>query len=81
MCKKNYVQALSKELDLLNTTSNTYQKAHDTLLMFFKNKIILDSIFGLKNNEEFQCLPCIYYWLPKMHKIPSGARFIIAGKM
>ena len=40
----------------------------------------LDSVFGLKNdNEEFNCLPCIY-WLPKMHKIPSGARFKIAGK-
>ena len=40
----------------------------------------LDSVFGLKNNEEeFNCLPCIY-WLPKMHEIPSGARFIIAGK-
>ena len=41
---------------------------------------VLDSVFGLKNNdEEFNCLPCIY-WLQKMHKIPSGARFIIAGK-
>ena len=40
----------------------------------------LDSVFRLKNNDkEFNCLPCIY-WLPKMHKIPSGARFIIAGK-
>ena len=24
------------------------------------------------NDEEFSCLPCIY-WLPKMHKISSGA--------
>ena len=40
----------------------------------------LDSVFRLKNNDkEFNCLPCIF-WLPKMHKIPSGARFIIAGK-
>ena len=40
-------------------------------------KIIL---FGLKNNdEEFNCLPCIY-WLPKMHKIPCDARFITNGK-
>ena len=40
----------------------------------------LDSVFGLKNNgEEFNCLPCIY-WLPKMHKIPCDANFIIAGK-
>ena len=40
----------------------------------------LDSVFGLKNNDkEFNCLPCIY-WLPKMHKTPSGAGFIVAGK-
>ena len=40
----------------------------------------LDSLFEIKNNdEEFNCPPCIY-WLPKMHKIPSGARILIAGK-
>ena len=40
----------------------------------------LDSAFGLKTNDkEFSCLPCIY-WLTKMHKTPSGAIFIIAGK-
>ena len=51
------------------------------LIIFFNSKIILfDSVFGLKNNdEEFNCLPCIY-WLSKMHEIPSGARFIIGGK-
>ena len=39
-----------------------------------------DSVFGLKDNEkEFNCLPCIY-WLPKMHKMPFGAKFIIASK-
>ena len=38
----------------------------------------LVSVFGLINNEEYNCLPCIY-WLPKVHKIPSGARFIIGG--
>ena len=40
----------------------------------------LVSVFGFKSNdEEFNCLPCIY-WLPKMHKIPPGARFKITGK-
>ena len=53
-------------------------------MTFFNIKIIqnktLDSVFGFKNNdEEFNCLPCIY-GLPKMHKIPSGASFIIAGQ-
>ena len=39
-----------------------------------------DSVFRLKNNdEEFNCLLCIYC-LTKMHKIPSGARFMIVGK-
>ena len=48
--------------------------------MFLNNKIILLIVFGLKNNdEELNCLPCIY-WFPKMHKILSDARFIVAGK-
>ena len=39
-----------------------------------------DSVFGLKNNDkEFNCFPCIYC-LPKMRKMPPGARFIITGK-
>ena len=29
--KKYYIQVLLKELDLLNTTSNTYQQVNDTL--------------------------------------------------
>ena len=81
ICKKYYAQVLLKELSLLNTTSNTYQQVNDTLHnVLEKQNNTLDSVFGLKNNdEEFSCLPRIY-WLPKMRKIPSGARFIIAGK-
>ena len=50
-------------------------------MILFNNKIILLILFlDLKNNDEgFNCLPCIY-WLPKMHKLPSSVRFIIAGK-
>ena len=80
MCTKYYTQVLLKELGLLNITSNIYQKVNDTLhnLLQQQNNT-LDSVFGLKNNdEEFNSLPYIY-WLPKMHKIPSAARFIIAG--
>ena len=48
--------------------------------MFLNNKVIHVIVFGLKNNDdELNCLPCIY-WSPKMHKILSGARFIVAGK-
>ena len=78
--KKYYVQVLLKELGLLNTTSNTCQQVNDTLYNVLQHQNnTLDSVFRLKNNdEEFDFLPCIY-WLPKMHKIPSGTRFIIAG--
>ena len=53
-----------------DTIHNVLQQQNNTL----------HSVFGLKNNnEEFNCLPCIC-WLPKTHKIPSGAIFIIASK-
>ena len=52
---------------------------NDTLHNLQQNNTI-NSVFGLKNNdEEFNCLSCIY-WLPEMYEIPFGARFIIAGK-
>ena len=81
MCKKYYFQVLLKELGLLHATSNTYQQVSDTLHNILQQQNnTCDSVFGLKNNdEEFNCLPCIYL-LPKMHKIPSAARFIIACK-
>ena len=81
ICKKYYVKVLIKEIGLLSATSNTYQQVNDTLHNILQQQNnTLDSVFGLKNNDkEFNCLPCIYC-LPKMHKIPSDARFIIAGK-
>ena len=81
ICKKYYVHVLLNELGLLSAISNTYQQVNDTLHNILQQQNnTLDSVSGLKNNdEEFNCPPCIY-WLLKMDKIPSGARFIIAGK-
>ena len=81
ICEKYYVQEFLKELGLLNTTSNTYQQVTDILHNILQQQNnTLDSVFGLKNNdEEFNCISCIC-WLSKMHKIPSGAKFKIAGK-
>ena len=78
ICKICYVQVLL--LGLSNTTLNMYQQVNDTLHNVLQQNNTLDAVFGLKNiDEEFNCLPCIY-WLPKMHKIPSVARVVIAGK-
>ena len=81
ICKKYYAQVLLKQLGLLNTTSNTYQQVNDALHTILQQQNnTFDSVFGLKNNDkEFDCLPWTF-WLPIMHKIPSGTRFIIAAK-
>ena len=73
ICNKSYVQVLLKELGLFSATSNTYQQVNDTLCNVFQQQNnTLDSV------SDFS-LSCIS-WLLKMHKLPSGARFIIAGK-
>ena len=81
ICKKYYVQVLLKELGLLNAISSIYQQVIDTLHNILQQQNdTLDSVFPLKNNDkEFNCYPYIS-WLPKMYKIPSSARFIIAGQ-
>ena len=81
ICKKYYVQVPLNELGLLNTESNTYQQVNDTLHNVLQQQNnTLNSVFEIKHNdEELNYLPCIY-WLPKMHKISSGARFIIGGE-
>ena len=62
ICKKYYVQVLIKKLGLLSATSNTYQEVNGTLHNILQQQNnTLDSVFGLKNNdEEFNCLSCIY---------------------
>ena len=78
MRKIYYVQVLLIELGLLDTKSNIYQKVNDTLHNVLQSQNnALDSVFALKNNdEELNCLPCIY-WLPKIHKKPSDARKLV----
>ena len=61
-CKKYYVQLLLNNLGLLTTTSNSFQQVNDTLHNILQHQNnTLDSVCGLKNNdEEFNCLLCIY---------------------
>ena len=81
ICQKCYVQVLLKELRLLNTTLDTYQQMNDTLHNVLQQQNnTLHSVYRLKSNDaELSCHPCIY-WVPKIHKRTSSAKFIIAGK-
>ena len=48
--------------------------------MVISDTIDLCKKFGLKVPDRNHCLP-IMYWLPKMHKVPSDARFIVASSV
>ena len=81
ICKKYYIDVILKELGLSGIPSNTYQLINESVSNILEQQnIVLENTFNLKNNDpDFNCLPTIY-WLPKMHKKPSSARFIISGK-
>ena len=79
ICKKHYIDVILKEIGVIGEDSDTYVPAHKC-----KDEIIFDNIqyskkVGLDVEERDQSLP-LMYWTPKMHKNPSGCRFIIASK-
>ena len=78
ICKKHYVDVIIKEIGG-NLGTDTYAKSD-----LCKEEIMSDSQefskrVGLKVEGDDLNLP-IMYWMPKMHKSPSGSRFIIASK-
>ena len=82
ICKRYYAEILLQELGLLNVPSQTYKMLNDRTIPEIINLQVGELLASFKIKielEEMKVLACIY-WLPKMHKKPSGARFIIAGK-
>ena len=81
ICKRFYATTLLKEFGVINTSSNTYKSIAD----YDKNTLINTKInemkqqFSISTPENMKVLPTPY-WIPKMHKSPIGARFIIASK-
>ena len=81
VCKRYYVEVIAKELGLLGSQSNTYEQLQNVTpneIMRNHHKHLQDD-FQMTIPEEMRTLPDIY-WLPKLHKIPSKARFIIASQ-
>ena len=82
ICKRFYASVIAKELGLgNNNTTDTYNPINNSSTDTIINSNINDlkSKFGIDDvNMENHCLPHMY-WLPKMHKSPVKARFIIAS--
>ena len=84
ICKQFYADVLIKELGITvnneHTQSDTYKLISNTdaksIITNHANK--LKTEFNVDVKDENLCLPSVY-WLPKMHKNPSKARFIIAA--
>ena len=69
ICRRFYASVIAKELGLgNNNTTDTYNSINNS-------SIDTDDV-----NIENHCLPHMY-WLPKMHKSPIKARFIIASSI
>ena len=83
ICKRFYAQVLIKELGIekQNSTNagNTYlqiNKNPDNIINNHAN--VLKKKFNISIDNDNKKLPHMY-WLPKLHKIPSKSRFIVAA--
>ena len=82
VCKRFYASVIVNELGLdKNNLSDTYKVVSNSSedVIIENNIKDLKSKFGIKNiDNENHCLPNMY-WMPKLHKTPIKARFIIAS--
>jgi len=82
ICKKFYISTLIKELGFNDTDPNA-NNTYNAIEGIQENSIIQRhcnylSKLKLSVDDTNKCLPNIY-WIPKLHKQPSKARFIIAA--
>ena len=82
VCKQFYASVIAKELkiddNISNHDENTYEYVNKSTESLIENHKKYLSKLGLKLTENMEQLP-VMYWLPKMHKSPTGFRFIIAS--
>ena len=80
ICRKYYISKLLSEVGYGNTPSQkTYSQVDISKEDIINANINYCKKFDLDVTNNDKTLP-IMYWLPKMHKTPVGARFIVASK-
>ena len=78
ICKTFYIKRLLTEVGIMGLPSETYKLSTSDSKQIVENNIKICENFGLEVNEKARKLPMMY-WMPKLHKNPIGARFIIAS--
>ena len=85
VCQQFYAKNIIKELNLdhidnLDAT-NTYERiTEETMDDIVHKHITIQNQYELMLNEDMHKLPPMH-WTPKIHKTPTGARFIIGSKL
>ena len=79
ICKRYYVEVILKEIGQIGDGNSTYEKSSRTVEDVVEDNVMYSERLGLEVEDREKDLPSMY-WIPKMHKDPPGARFIIASK-
>ena len=84
ICKQLYARNILKEIDLVNinnnSAANTYCRVDECEADIVERHCLFQSKFSLDVEDDMRKLPP-FHWTPKMHKQPTGARYIIGSKM
>jgi len=80
VCKRLYAKILFDELNDNQNGDNTYTRINIPEEQIVKQQVDFQNNFMLDVPIDMQKLPPIH-WIPKQHKNPTGARFIIGSKM
>ena len=80
ICKKYYVEVILKEIGFIGMGNSTYSQSEKCLEEIISDNTEYAKRLGYKMADKEKILP-LMYWIPKMHKNPVGARFIIASKI
>ena len=81
ICKRFYAQILVNELGIASSNSDqTYNKINQNKeKLIKKHQKDLKRLFKIDVGQDMSVLPSMH-WTPKMHKVPSKSRFIVAAK-
>ncbi len=79
ICKKFYISRLLSELGVNGQPNTTYVRSDLSKSVLIERNKQFSSKFGITISEKQTELPAMY-WIPKLHKSPVGARFIVASK-
>ena len=79
ICKRYYAEVVLKEIGILGSGSETYEKASRSKDEIIDDNRVYSEKLGYKLSDKEKDLPTMY-WIPKMHKNPIKHRFIVASK-